>query len=353
MDKKFIIIISLLLSSNLLFSYSARNQIHKYGFGAYGNDISGLYYNPATIFHLSKSLSQFVLSTDDEFKYNSFYMGYYLTRFPFLSRYYWTSINLGMGMDKVDDQKNYSISLGGTFIRFLKYGITYKYVHGIRNKYHDFDAGLLIRFFTWLDLGFSAKNLSDQDVSLIYIPGLLISLTKDIHLTAGTSLDKKFKKCHDYSGAVDINIIRSLYILGSIHEKEVTFGLGHHFNYGLENIYLTSFYNKKDKEFTKLLLSYQHKFHNPFYSSKRKGKKTDSISEEDDDEMVRSKLDIIKDQKFYLKKAKFYYAQQRISDTKKMLYKVINLDKNTKYGKEAQKMLKKIKRIEKKLRRNK
>ncbi len=355
MVKKSVIILFLIFIFNNLYSNSARNEIHKYGFSALGDDISGLHYNPATLFHLSKTLSEFAITTSKKFTFNSFYIGYYLTRFPLFSKYYWTSVNLGLGAEKIDENQNYLIAIGGTLQRFIKYGITYKYVitsdiTGGEKKYNDYDIGLLFRIFEWCDMGISIKNIQD-DISApnVFIPGLYFDVTDYMKFTMGIVINKDFSEINDFSFTLDINLIKGLYILSSLQKNYFIPGIGYNFNYNLENIYLASHWDKSRKKFTTLTISYYHKFHNLFYS--RKGK--EEISDDEDDEIVRTKKDVIQDQKFYLKKAKFYYAEQRIQDTKKMLYKVISLDKKSKYGREARKMLIKIKKIEKKIRRSK
>ncbi|MBU1076537.1 MAG: hypothetical protein KKH98_04550 [Spirochaetes bacterium] len=338
------------------YTFSARNEVHKYGFSALGDDISGLYYNPATLFNLSKALSEFTISGSKSFTYNSLYLGTYLTRLPLFSRYYWTSINLGVGLDRTDNNKNYYISIGGTLYRFIKYGFSYKAVVisdmvNDDKSFSDFDTGFLFRIFFWFDVGISIKNLkNDSTTPTTVIPGLSLKITDDVKFTTGAPFNNEFSASDDYSLALDINVIRGFYLLGGIQEKEIVFGTGYNFNYSLENLYISFAYDTERKKAGQAILSYNHKFHNIFYSSKQE-KAHDKADE--DEEIVRNKKDIVTDQKFYLNRAKFYYDQQRIEDSKKMLEKVISLDINSKYGKEADTMLKKIKKIEKKIRRNK
>ena len=137
-------LILFLCNTDNVYSISARDEIHQYGFTAYGDDISGIHYNPATLVYLSMALSEFALTTDKEFTYNSIYSGFYLTRFPLVSKTYWTSLNLGIGIEKIDDNKNYLVSFGGTLIKSLKYGFSYKYTSIIQEEYSDFDTGILL-----------------------------------------------------------------------------------------------------------------------------------------------------------------------------------------------------------------
>ncbi|MBN1897753.1 MAG: hypothetical protein JW827_03165 [Spirochaetes bacterium] len=348
------VFILFMLMINTLLGFSARNEVHKYGSVTLGEDISGLSYNPATLFNLSKSLGQIALSTSEKFTFSSFYMGYYLTRFPCLSQYYWTSLNIGLGMEKKDHYEQFLIGIGGTLIRFLKYGLSYKYViidkDGKKIKFSDFDMGFLLRILKWWDLGASLKNATDHNLLPMTINmGSTLKVTDDIKFLTGLLLPKDMSDITDYSLSFDINLIKGLYMLAGLQKEYLVPGLGYNFNYDLENIYLSSRWDKEKKRFTLLILSYYHRFPNLFYSSEKGEKEKETIMEGDDEEKVMSKKDILKDQKFYLEKAKFYYAQQRIEDSKEMLYKVIELDKNSKYGKEALAMLNRIKKMERKL----
>ena len=343
-----LILILLLCNTDDLHSFSARNEIHLYGFGAYGSDVSGVHYNPAMLVNLSTALSEFVLTTDKEFAYNSFYSGFYLTRFPLLSKSFWTSLNLGLGMKKIDHNKNYLITFGGTLIKSLKYGFSYKYAAFKQEKYSDFDTGILIELSDWLIFGFSIRSLANKEYNPVnYIPGLYIIITDKIKFTAGMLLIENMNDIDDYSTAVEINLFRNFYMSGSYQKDFINIGIGNNFNYNLENIHATFKYDRNAKKFNKFILYYNNKFHNIFYSKKKARKKGGGRTKAGEKDTIGTKKEIEKEQKYYLNKAKRYYAEGRFDVAKEMISEILALDKNSKYAQEAKKLRQKIRKMEK------
>ncbi|MDD5067931.1 MAG: hypothetical protein PHF84_12875, partial [bacterium] len=180
-----IILVILLLAGNMN-AFSSRDTVHGPGFSALGDDVSAISSNPATLFRLSRSLSEFMLSTDREFSYGSFYIGWYLASFPLLDRAYYSSINLGIGLENTVT-RDYFISLGGTLIRFLKYGLTIRSIKAPEEKYVDADAGLLATLLPWLDLGLSIRNFRNRASGrpASFVMGLCLNINEDITFTSG------------------------------------------------------------------------------------------------------------------------------------------------------------------------
>ena len=336
----------LLCSTDKVFSFSAYSEIHKYGFTALGNDISGIHYNPATLFNLSTKLSEFAFTTDKEFAFNSFYLGWYLTRSYLFSDTYSTSFNLGLGMEKFNANKNYLVSMGGTLIKSLKYGLSYKYTTFNQEKYSNFDTGILLKTLEWMFLGFAIKNLNNEFSNPVYFMlGAYFKISKKIKITTGLKLNKNMKKIDNYSIALDIDIINNFNIGGSYQNDSVAIGFGNSFNHNLENIFLTAQYDKNSKKFNRTILSYNHKFPNVFYSKELRERSRAEKSAEVR-RTKKTKKEIENEQKYYINEAKYYYDEERFDDAKEMLYRVIELDKRSKYGKEAAKLLIEIKEME-------
>lgn len=339
------VLIILLTFINTAFSYSARDEIEKYGFAALGDDISGIHYNPATIFNLLPFLSEFNLTTDHEFSYNSFYIGSYITKFHFLSSKYSTSINLGLGIENNDNNKNLLISEGGTLINFVKYGMTYKYIDSQSKKYSDADFGLLFRFSNWMNFGVSILNIENQIQSPFqFISGLLLALNENIHLTGGFTYNNKFQKIEDYSGALEVNLINNLYISGGLQKNQDCFGIGNNFNNNTENIYCSSEYNRLTKKFNNFILSYDHKFlnilnkkplsQNPQFINKKEQNKDTLLNQQT--------LDL---QKEMMIKAETYYSEERFDDARDVCQKIIQMNNKSSYADEAKQLLEKINKI--------
>ncbi len=343
-----LILILLLCNADNSHSFSARNEIYLYGSGVYGSDVSGVHYNPAMLVNLSMALSEFVLTTDKEFVYNSFYSGFYLTRFPLLSKSFWTSLNLGLGMEKIDNNKNYLVSFGGTLIKSLKYGFSYKYTAFMQEKYSDFDTGILIELSDRLVFGFSIKNFADKEYNPVnYIPGLYIKIIDEIKFTVGMLLIENMNDIDDYSAALEINLFRNFYTSASYQKDFINIGIGNNFNYNSENIHATFKYDRNAKKINRFILSYNHKFHNIFYSGKKVQKKGGPGTKAGEKDTIGTKKEIEKEQKYYLNKAKRYYAEGRFDVAKEMISEILALDKNSKYAQEAKRLRQKIRKMEK------
>lgn len=326
------------------FAFSARDRVHAYGFSALGDAVSGMSHNPATLYNLLRSLSEFEISADREFHYASFYAGFYLFRSPLLSPGHYTSFNLGLGLDHADE-KNYLVSLGGTLMDPFKYGFTYKYVKAGGMEYSDLDMGFLAVLNSWLRLGMGLKNIRNKEaVPCGLNAGLALKAHMDIRFTSGLFVRKGSAGLEDYSFALDVNLIRNFFLLAGLQKDEVTAGTGLQFDYDRENVYFTLVVSRGEKKISRYLLSYNHKFANPFYSPgvPKEGKKEAGKG-------AAANEKILEEQRFYMNKARLYFAEERLNDTKEMLEKVLRLGKETAPAREAEEMLKKIRVIEKKL----
>ncbi len=373
MVKKLILSLLLIVGLNSYgFSYSARSEVHKFGFTSLGDDISTISYNPAGIFYLPKTYAELGATSDENFKYNQLAVGYYLTRFPFLSRIYWTSMNLALGMTKIDDKEEYSIGLGGTLIDFIKYGFLLKYDKVEDEKYTGFNTGLIINIAKWCKLGFVAMNLENKDKSpLNFNTGINFIIIPELKLTFGLNLDKGFKEILDYSSAVDINLIKNFYLLGGVQKNIIPVGLGFAFSLEQyknskksmkvrscyrEKIFVTFDYNKQVKKFTKIIVSFNYRFHSFIHSPyiipegvSSKGNIRESYI--DEEEKVLTDKDVLNEQKERLNRAESYFAGDRWKDAIFEIEKILELDRDTDYAKDALKLKSKIEKLEKKLRR--
>ncbi len=374
MGKKILIIIFIIVSfANYSFSYSARSEIHKYGFVALGDDLSTISYNPAGLFYLPKTYGEFIITSDKNFKYNQVALGYYLTHFPLLSRFYWTSVNFSLGMTKIAENEEFSVGLGGTLINFLKYGVLLKYNknYEVEKNYYDFNIGTIIKLINWCKIGFTAMNIADKVYApLNYNLGINFIILKGFKLTLGANLDQDFKEISDYSGATEINLLNNFYLLTGIQKRIIPFGLGFCFsleeykNYKREKrtracyrerVFITFNYDKEKGKITKLIVSFNYKFHSFIHSPYIPGKRVIMIKEEtytdEEEEKVMEEEDILEEQKERLEKAKIYFAEERLDDAKEEIEKILKLNRKSKYAREALKLKREINRIEYKIRR--
>ena len=170
------------------------------------------------------------------------------------------------------------------------------------------------------------------------MPALYFKITDEIKLTSGMLY---INNIDDFSIALEINLINNFYVSSSFQKDFINIGLGNSFNYNIENIYVTFKYNQNIKKFDRFILSYIHKFNNIFYSKKVSGRKT-----KEREETIGTTKEIEKEQKYYLNKAKRYYAEGRFDVAKEMIDEVLALDKNSKYAKEAVELKKKIRKME-------
>ncbi len=368
MDKiRNIFFISLILSvvfiSNLK-GFSVRGEIHKYGFYSLGDNISTIYYNPAGLYNLSSKYDEFVITTEKEFTYNSFYIGKYFSRFSLFSRKYYTSLNFGFGLNNVNG-KEYIAGIGGTLIDFVKYGINIKYEKFSDTKYLDYDTGIMLKFkfypsLRWnrdeIALSFTAKNLKNKiNKPLFYVTSLYVRPINELKLTSGISLDNNFD-LNDYSVAFDLNIIGNFSILAGYQKYNIPAGISWALTdiLHLEVLTLMINYNKEDKKFDSVKLSYRHRFKG-FKIITRKGvrkkRKVSSGLEENEEDMESSvSPEIIRQQKALLEKAKFYFAQEKLKLSERKFKEVLRLSKDTEQAAEAKEWLEKIKNIKRKLR---
>lgn len=371
MTKKiFIIILFFINLPYYIYSYSARSEIHKYGFVALANDISTISYNPAGLVYLPKAYAEFNITSDKNFKYNQLALGYYLTSFPLFSKKKWTSLNFSLGMTKIDENRDFSVGLGGTLIDFVKYGTLIKYNNNItaEKKYLDFNIGTIINIVEWFKIGFSAINIKNKEhTPRNFMAGGSYIPVQEFKFTLGANFDNKFKKLIDYSAGAEINIFNYYNILAGIQKNIIPFGLGFNFSFEpyknskkekhtlscyRENIFITCNYDKKRKKITKVIVNFNYKFHNfiypPYVISGDKEKYMRRRYQEKKEEKIVEK-DILEEQEERLEKAKMYFAEERLDDAKEEIAIILELNKNTKYAKEAQKLKREINRIEAKL----
>lgn len=364
----FLLVLITVCFNTPLWSYSARSEIHKYGFVALGDDISTISYNPAGLFYLPKTYAELTITSDKNFKYNQLALGYYLTRFPFLSKIYWTSINLSVGMTKIEENEEFSVGLGGTLIDFIKYGVLFNYNKNneINKKYFGANVGTIINLIKWLKIGFTAINIEDKLYSpLSFITGINIIIIKELRLTFGANFDKNFKETKDYSGAAELNLFKNLYILTGIQKNIIPFGFG--LNFSLEEyknsrrarrvrycyrekISVAFNYDKLQEKITKIIVSFNYRFHSfihpPYIPGKRLRRVRVEESYIDEEEKVMDEKDIIlEEQRDRLERAKIYFAEGRYDEAKDEIEEILKLDRKTRYAKEALKIERKIKRI--------
>ncbi len=359
MNKKALLIILIIIIFPInIFSYSAHSEIHKYGFAALANDISTITYNPAGLFYLPKTYAELGFTTDNNFKFNQIALGYYLTSFPLISRYYYTSVNFSLSMSKLNKNEEYSIGLGGTLYDFIKYGTLIKYVRipAADKKYLDFNLGTIINIIQWCKIGFSAVSIKNkEDMPLNFITGISFLPIPELILSCGANFDNKFKEMYDYSAGAELNVFEHYSILAGIQKYMVPFGLGFNFSpekykegkrtrsYYREKIFLTCNYDKNKKKISKIIFSFYYRFHS-FINKK---------SDVDEEKKIIRKDDLLKEQKELLEKAKIYFAEERLDDAKEEIEELLELGKTTRHARQARKLLKEIKRIETKLKRSK
>lgn len=328
-----------------LFSFSATGKVYNNSFSSFGNDISAVSYNPASLYMLSPVKSEFMISADKEFYYNSFYIGWYLTRFYLLSERYATYINFALGMEKNDFEKIYTFSLGGTLIKDLKYGFNYKYIDlGEKQINHQFDIGAVYLPAVWLNLGTTIINLADLETSpLAFNYSLSLIPLDEIILSYGIDINRQYSRIIDYTLSLNINPLFDLVILSGYQKHYFNSGIGYQFDYKNESIYLTSQYDKTAGKFNQFIISYDHKFNNIFFSPQEKAiRKTIRNKNQKKDNVPQ---DILDQQQKLLKEAQGYYLMERFDEAKILCNRIIKINSNTVHADTAREILNNIKKV--------
>ncbi len=344
---------------------TVREFVHTYGFSALGDEVSTIFNNPAGLFFVKRAFSEFSIASHKLFNYDEFAIGYYLTRFPLFSRRHYTSINLGLGLKKVDLLEKYHLALGGTLVDFVKYGFGINRNKYLNETYWDADIGMILQITRWLNFGIVSKNFKNEEYAPFCI-NLGVAVIKEglFKLTAGIKYqDSKVK---DYSGGVEIDVFEKVGILGGITEKHINGGIAFKFTpvfykntkyhrsikkVNREILFAGLEYNKREKEWNGFI-SFVYRFENflypPYYGKvvRAKAGKVKVITEEEE-----VQEDILSEQAERLERAKAYLGAEMIDEAKEEVEEVIRLGKNTVYGKEAQRLLRKIKRLERRMKR--
>jgi len=366
-----ILILFLLLNSQLLFGNFARSEILKYGFTALGDDISTILYNPAGLVYLPEAYSELGISTDKKFHYNNIGIGYFLDRFKISKNF--VSINLAFGMNQVNSNENFLISLGGTLYNDIKYGLSFKYnILQTKTNYLDFDIGTIFVIAKWLNYGLVFKNLRNKTENPFNImSGISIFPFNWSTLVSGININNKLNQIIDYNFAIEINPFQRFSFSVGMSEDNILGGIGINFSKDTyknsrtgwkiyscfrEKLFITTYCDKNTKKFTKIIVSFYYKFYNLFhkpyilnieFSKARQESSKDKTTEEIG--VKRELLEILEEQKDRLEVAKIYFSQERLYEAKEEIKIILKLNKRTKYAKEARKLLRKIEKIEKKL----
>ena len=337
MNKKFFI----LIFSLTLFSFSSKNSVHKNNAITFSEDTSSINYNPASLFNLSMRKGEWIFTSDNKFQYSHFSIGYYLFKSYIFSNLTPTSFNFALGLSKINSKEMFQTSLGGTLLKNFRYGFTFNWTKVVNEKYLNMNTGLLINLFECLDFGITFFNIIKDN--FYSVSSLKFDLTEDFHLGMGFEF-KDFKKIEDYSISSEINLVKNFWIAMGYHKKAITFGVGLNFLYNTENLFLSFEYNRETKKYNRGIISYQHKFDNPFYSEYESKKET-KFEKRKEVKKKKDEQEILKLQEEYLRLVQMYYKNKRYDDALDTIDKILELDQTTIYAQKAKKLKETIKNL--------